>query len=117
MNFSKIFIATITIFFASLSLTTANTSTTGLTELKIGEEVTEGGPRDVVQTMIDVIVLQPETNYLKINIVNSEGEVVIEQETEEIRTTLSTTGLEAGTYRVETEDEGADFQEFVIEVL
>mgnify|MGYP000090938074 CR=1 FL=1 len=122
MNFSKNAATAIAVLIAILCsisnvnathLLSSNIPTPIITEL----EAEKGGPRDVVQTMIDVIVLQPETNYLKINIVNSEGEVVIEQETEDVRTILSTTGLEAGTYRVETEDEGADFQEFVIEVL
>jgi len=116
MNFSKIFIATITIFFASLSLTTANVSTTGLTELKIGEVVIEGGPRDVVQTKVDVTIIQPTASNLNITIVDANGVTVIVETTRTEETTISTIDLEDGDYIIETIDDDGDYQEFAIKI-
>lgn len=80
-------------------------------------EYSKGGPRDVVQTMTDVIVFQPTEDNLYINIINNEGEIVLQQETQGIKTVLSIMGLENGAYTVETIDDSEDIQEFTIEVL
>lgn len=116
MNLSKIFIATITIFFASLSLTIANISTTELVEVKVGEQVIKGGPRDVVQTKVDMTITQPTASSLNITIVDANGVVVIEQTALTEETTISTLDLEDGNYIVETIDNYGDYQEFSIKI-
>lgn len=122
MNFSKNAATAIAVLI-TLLCSISNVNATNLLNRNIPNsvilelEIEKGGPRDVVQTMVDVVVIQSTNNYLKISIVNSEGQVLIEQETEETKTVLSIGGLKAGTYRVETVDREEDYQEFVIEVL
>lgn len=115
MNFSKIFIATLTLFITTFSFSAANAFTEQL-ETASTEEVVKGGPRDVVQTKVDVTVYQPTATNLHISIINAEGTTQIEQTTRSQETTISTLGLEVGTYVLETVDDYGDYQEFVIEI-
>lgn len=76
----------------------------------------EGGPRDVVQLMTDVTIFQPETTNLQLNVVNSKGEVLLQMNSNKLKTVISTKGWDAGEYVIETIDDEDIYQEFVITV-
>lgn len=75
---------------------------------------TDGGPRTVIQAMTDIVVEQSTTGHLETTIVNSQGTVVIETETDSRSTVISLDGLQQGIYTVETVDDNGDYQEFSI---
>jgi len=115
MNFSKIFIITVTLLFGSLSLINA-TPINELSDVTIQTEEVEGGPRDVVQTLIATTVYQPTATPLNITIRKSNGEAAIVVNTSSLITVISSVGLEAGSYTVETVDNLNDVQTFSITI-
>lgn len=73
-----------------------------------------GGPRDVVQTAIDIRVHQPTASDLIITIIKSNGEVLMTVSTDNLETIISTQDWESGNYTVETVDLVGDCQCFSI---
>ncbi|BDS09766.1 hypothetical protein [Aureispira anguillae] len=106
------------------SISTVNaTASNNIIDKNISDHVIEsmsadakGGPRDVVQTMTDVTVLQTETNHLHVTVIKTGGEVMYELTSENLETTISTNGWESGDYIVETVDDLDIYQEFSITV-
>lgn len=76
---------------------------------------TDGGPRDVVQTAIDITIHQPTASDLLITILDSNGEVLMVVITDDLQTVISTENWEAGSYTIETTDLEADYQSFSID--
>lgn len=113
MNFSKFFIIIVVFLFGSLSLISA-TPINKLSDIIIQTEEVEGGPRDVVQTLIATTVYQPTATPLNITIRKSNGEAVIVVNTSSLITVISSVGLEVGSYTVETVDDFSDVQTFSI---
>lgn len=74
----------------------------------------DGGPRDVVQTAIDITIHQPTASDLLITILDSNGEVFMVVLTDDLQTVISTENWETGNYTIETIDLGADSQSFSI---
>ena len=100
MNYFKFFIAVL------IALTFSLTANGGMD--------VDGGPRTVIQAKIAIIVEQPTPTNLNIEIVDSAGNTVIELETEELSTVISTEELDEGNYTVKTIDDDADYQVFDI---
>lgn len=115
MNYSKILIALIFILFSTLSAIAAN-SYEEATQTVVKKEIIKGGPRDVVQTLVDVTVFQPTMTSLTITLKKSNGEVVSVTNTTALLTVISIQGLDAGDYTIHTEDDFNDVQTFSISV-
>lgn len=125
MNFSKLAATVFTVLMTTLcAISTVNaTASNNIIDKNISDHViesmsadTKGGPRDVVQTMTDVTVLQAETNHLHVTVVKTGGEVMYELTSENLETTICTNGWESGDYIVETVDDLDIYQEFSITV-
>jgi hypothetical protein len=112
MNALKIFITLLTILTFSLNATAITVIVTNDASVEVKEVL--GGPRTVIQAMADVIIEQPTATYLETTIVDSQGNSVLETETETVSTVISLEGLVQGTYTVETVDDNGDYQEFNI---
>jgi hypothetical protein len=114
MSYLNLFIATLlTITFSFNTNATAHTKALSVVTPAAVEKV-EGGPRTIIQNMTDVTVFQPTDTNLYIRVVNSEGTSVIEVETHNENTVISTEELEGGAYTIETIDDNGDYQEFNI---
>jgi hypothetical protein len=106
--FSITLLATLTFSFNATAITATTTTIAAV-------EKVEGGPRTIIQNMTDVVVVrQPTATNLYTTIVNSEGNSVLEMETQDEDTVISVEGLEGGIYTVETIDDNGDYQEFNI---
>jgi hypothetical protein len=116
MSYLNIFIAVLLTIAFSLNVNaTVNTTTLSIATPATVEKV-EGGPRTIIQNMTDVVVIQPTGTNLYITIVNSEGTSVIEVETHNENTVISTEELEGGVYTIGTIDDNGDYQEFFITI-
>lgn len=73
-----------------------------------------GGPRDVVQTAIDIRVHQPTATDLTITVIKSNGEVLTTVLTDDLETIISTQDWESGNYTIETVDLAGDYQVFTV---
>lgn len=113
MSKYKISIAIIFVLISAFSTVYANSS---VETTPIKEEIIKGGPRDVVQTLVDITVLQPTMTPLTITLKKSNGEVVSVTSTTALSTVISLSGLDSGNYTVHTEDDFNDVQVFFISV-
>jgi hypothetical protein len=116
MSFLNLFIAVLVTLTFSLNINaTASIGTLQNTTTVI--EKVEGGPRTIIQNMTEVVIEQPTNTTLYITIVNSADNSIIEMEaTSEKEVMFSTEEWDVGTYKIETTDNQAEYQEFYITV-
>lgn len=77
-------------------------------------EQPDGGPRNIIQGFATIEVIQPTADYLSIIIYDTQGEVVSQSITYDLKTVISTAGWSQGDYLIHTEDAGNDVQDFRI---
>lgn len=120
MNLSKLF-ATIFIILISIlpSFSIVNASVlpveTQEGQQQVDEKI-EGGPRDVVQNMASVTILQPQTDMLYITVVKANGDFQCKATSDDLSIVISTEGWDAGDYVIETMDDSNVYQEFYITI-
>lgn len=78
-------------------------------------EKPNGGPRNIIQGVTTVEVIQPTSGYLSIVIYDMQREKIVSQSiTYDLKTVISTVGWSKGNYLILTEDTVGDVQDFSI---
>lgn len=119
MNASKfIGIAMLAVMLCSFSTATTPTSPKLFVHPTVASSTStiEGGPRDIIQFMTSVTIVQPQSETLDI-VIKLNGAVVHATTTTQLQTNISTSGWSPGDYIVETVSLDNDYQElyFTIE--
>lgn len=76
----------------------------------------DGGPRAIIQGR-QLVIDQPVAEHLDITVLDEDGNVVATSSTNDVRTTISTSGWDEGDYTVQTINDDADYQEEVVVVI
>lgn len=100
---SKLTILLITLFFIAIQVN-ANITIPSL----------DGGPRNIIQGVAEIVVDQPVAEHLDITILDTDGNVILTSSTRDVRTSISTRGWKEGDYIVQTINDDADYQEKII---
>lgn len=101
---SKLTILLVTLFFIAIQVNATN----------ITPPSRDGGPRNIIQGLTEIVVDQPVAEHLDITILDEDGRVVVASSTRNVRTTISIVGWGKGDYTVQTINDDADYQEQVI---
>lgn len=125
MNLPKLAVTVATVLMTtlcSISTVDANSNTNLIVDnsfnlpFDVAYKKIDGGPRDVVQNMADVVVLQPEADVLHVTIVKEGGDVLYTTSSNDLETTISTENWESGEYTIETVDDSNNYQEFLVTI-